>query len=263
MTDKISMDFKDADIREIFRIITKQAGFGVVIEKSVRGNMTLSLKDVSAKDAMDLVAESSGFAWIKRGNSILLTDEARLGKEVKVINLKYISAEELAKILSMVITADIRVASSDDRASVIIKGGREAIDQAMLIVGRIDKPQKYVKASLKIVHGKTVFHKFDFSARVGESVELKEHLKLAPALVGDVKMSGLSALNCDIQIKGINGDGSLDAELKMGMTRIDAKSGRESNRKFMGQFQVTRGKTVEVVASSQNSPIEVLFTWEK
>jgi type II secretory pathway component HofQ len=133
------MDFRDTDVREIFKIITSKINMGLVVEKSVRGNTTLSIKEAKAKDALDLVSEASGYVWEKRGNNILVTAKPLLSRKIKVIQLQNIDIEEAAMILSQTITGDIKVATCKHMNSLVISAGKEAMDEAMLIISLIDQ----------------------------------------------------------------------------------------------------------------------------
>ncbi len=263
LNDKISMDFRDIDVREAFKLIAEKAGLGVATEKSVRGNINISLKDVTIREALDIVAQASGFAWIQMRGTILLTDERRLGNEVKVISLKQIDAEEAAKILSISISGDIKIASSYHNNSVVLNGSRNAIDTAIQIISHIDRPGKYIKASIKIMNGDQLLEKFDFSAKAGEKIKFSEHLKFNPVKEGKKKKRSVVSLSCDLEIGGISSEGVLDAAIGLTVKKSDKASGNETVRKYTGQFQAEKGKTLPVLTSSQFDAIKVIFTWEK
>lgn len=254
LSDKISMDFRDADIRDICKIIAGRAGMGFVIEKSVRGMLTISVKDVSAKEALDLTTKAAGFAWVQTRGTIFVSDEKKLGREVRVISLKHLSAEETAKILCMTIAADIKIATCNDSNSIVLNGCRESLDNAMQIVGQIDKPGRFIKASLKFVSGEKVLEKFDFTAKAGEAINFEERINLA---------AGKATLNCDLRIRGLSSNGVLDADIKLVVKIADKKADSETLRKYTGQFLADKGKSCEVLNVSENGELRVLFTWEK
>ena len=76
--DNISLDFRDADIRDILKIIAQKSGTNIIAEKSVRGNVTVRLTDVYYEEAMNLIAKTNGFAVRKIGNTWVLADEKML-----------------------------------------------------------------------------------------------------------------------------------------------------------------------------------------
>jgi type II secretory pathway component GspD/PulD (secretin) len=136
---KITLDFRDTDVREIFKVITGSINMGLVIEKSVRGKLTLSIKDTKAIDALDLVAEASGFAWEKRGNNILVTKDFLIDKKVKVFRINHIDVGEAAKILRQTIREDIKISTCKHLDSLVVNAGKKEMDKVMRIISLIDR----------------------------------------------------------------------------------------------------------------------------
>ncbi len=57
----VSLDFRDADIRDITKIIASRAKNDLVTGTNVRGNVTVSLRDVNVAEAMVGIARANGF----------------------------------------------------------------------------------------------------------------------------------------------------------------------------------------------------------
>lgn len=263
LNEKISMDFRDTDVREICKVIASRSGMGIITEKSVRGQLNISLKNLTVRQALDLVADASGFTWVQKHGTVLLTDERKLGRELKVINLKNISAEEVARIISISVHSDLKIATCTDSNSVIINGSRTAISEAMLIVGHIDRPGNYIKASLKFMNGTQLLEKIDFSAKAGENIKFSEHFKFKPVNEGKKKVYSMLAMDCELKIGSISNSGLLDASINVDLKKSDKTVGNESNTSYSGQFQAEKGKTTQVLATSEFESIKVIFTWEK
>jgi type IV pilus assembly protein PilQ len=68
----VSFDFKDADIRDVLRILADVSGFNFVVSKDVKGTVTLRLSNVPWDQALDVVLEDSGLGAIVEGNVIKL-----------------------------------------------------------------------------------------------------------------------------------------------------------------------------------------------
>ncbi len=64
----VSFDFKDADVRDVLRILADISGFNLIIHSGVRGNITLRLANVPWDQAMDIVLEEKGMGAILEGN---------------------------------------------------------------------------------------------------------------------------------------------------------------------------------------------------
>ncbi len=68
----VSFDFKDADIRDVLRILADVSGFNFVVSKDVKekGTVTLKLSNVPWDQALDVVLEDSGLGAFVEGNVI-------------------------------------------------------------------------------------------------------------------------------------------------------------------------------------------------
>lgn len=64
----VSFDFKDADIRDVLRILSDISGFNIVISSDVQGTVTLKLDNVPWDQALDVVLDDSGLGAIIEGN---------------------------------------------------------------------------------------------------------------------------------------------------------------------------------------------------
>ena len=262
LQDKVTMDFRDTDLREICKILANKADMGIAVEKSVRGNITITIKNASIREALDLVAEASGFAWVQKGGNILISDARRLaGRSVKVISLKHINVNEAAKIVISSIVGDLRIATCQHTNSLILNGSAAAIEDSMQIIGHIDRPIPLVKGSLKLMAGEKLLEKFDFQAGSEESVKISQKCKEKAAAEGKKAKAQVEAINCEIIFSGISSAG-LDATVHLGVNQNDKVNGKEAARKFSGRFQAEKGKSVTVFATSDKEPLKVIFTWE-
>ena len=60
--DRISLDVKDADIRDVLRSFGELAGVNIAIDPEVRGSVTVRLTDVRWEDALEVILRSNGLA---------------------------------------------------------------------------------------------------------------------------------------------------------------------------------------------------------
>lgn len=80
MGRKISCDFQKADIRDVIRSIAKVSGKNVVISDSVKGKITLKLKNVPWDQALDAVLSSRNLAVEESGDVLMIYDLPTLQK---------------------------------------------------------------------------------------------------------------------------------------------------------------------------------------
>ena len=62
---KVSLDFRDADIVNVLRILAEVGGDNLVITDDVKGRITLRLVDVPADQALDIVLQMNGLDFTK------------------------------------------------------------------------------------------------------------------------------------------------------------------------------------------------------
>ncbi len=67
-TSKITFDFKEADIRDVLRALGVQAGINIIVDKSVDGEVTVHLEDVSLEEGLRMMLQANGFSLEKREN---------------------------------------------------------------------------------------------------------------------------------------------------------------------------------------------------
>ena len=66
--EKISVDFKDIDIKDFFRFIAEISGMNMILDPGVKGSLTIKLVDVPWDQALDLVCRQHGLGYEIDGN---------------------------------------------------------------------------------------------------------------------------------------------------------------------------------------------------
>lgn len=114
---RISIDFKDADILDIVRLLAQAGDFQVVADPGVSCKLTLKLKEVPLQAAFDVVLRSCGLGHDDENGIVRVAPTARLGAEhaearhleeerargrplrTRVMRLSYARAAEVAPLL--------------------------------------------------------------------------------------------------------------------------------------------------------------------
>ncbi|UOO90399.1 type IV pilus secretin PilQ family protein [Vitreoscilla massiliensis] len=184
---RVTLDFQDVEVRTILQILAKESGMNIVASDSVRGNMTISLKDVPWDQALQLVMDSRNLDKRQNGNIIKIAPREELiaqekeeltnAKELENLGpllsqsfqLKYKSVEEFKTVL------DIKTGSSNsgDTKSILSARGSALIDPAtntliindvssvikkmQALVEELDVPSQQVMVEARIVSATTNF----------------------------------------------------------------------------------------------------------
>jgi len=78
LTDRIiSLDFQDADIKSVLRLMAEYGNISIVSSDDVKGNITLSMKNVPWTKALDTILDINSLAKREEGNVIVITTVER------------------------------------------------------------------------------------------------------------------------------------------------------------------------------------------
>jgi type II secretory pathway component HofQ len=76
--EPISLDLKDADIRDVIRTFGALARFNVVVDPEVHGSVTIRLHDVPWDQALEVILRSNGLGSVLEGNVLRIGVPAML-----------------------------------------------------------------------------------------------------------------------------------------------------------------------------------------
>lgn len=103
------LEFREVDIKDILRQLTKQYDLNIIFSESVKGLITVQLTNVTIDEALDAIVTINGFVYTKKGRVIKVTtpEEAeKEGKQTKVFRLNNADATSLKDSLSKVLSTE-------------------------------------------------------------------------------------------------------------------------------------------------------------
>jgi type IV pilus assembly protein PilQ len=77
----ITLDFKDADVVNVLRLLGAEGGRNIVVGDDVKGKVTVALRNVTWEQALDTVLEARGLQKIEKGGVIRIVSNEQLAKE--------------------------------------------------------------------------------------------------------------------------------------------------------------------------------------
>jgi len=129
---RISLEFKDADILNVLRIIADVAHRNIVATDDVKGQVTIVLYDVPWDQALDILLRSTGLEMVQYDDVITVSTSKRLEEERRsrlaarqagieleplqtdYIRVNYVKAGELARLLGGSATTSAAAAAATD-----------------------------------------------------------------------------------------------------------------------------------------------------
>ncbi|NTU60047.1 MAG: type IV pilus secretin PilQ [Deltaproteobacteria bacterium] len=174
---RLSMDFMDADIRNVLRLIGEVSGLNMVTGDDVQGKVTLRLVDVPWDQALEVILKTKGLDLVREGNVIRIAPadkltaernrarDAEKGTEEKaplvsdIISVNYATASELLDKVKAVLTARGSIAVDQRTNSLLVKDVAEKLKEAKKLVMRLDTPTPQVLIEARIVEVSTNYSK--------------------------------------------------------------------------------------------------------
>ena len=103
----VSINFKNANIVDVLRLITTQHGMNLVLGDEITGEVTLKLKDVSLEKAMNTILSVSGYSWFMEDDIVIVkvkTEQLQMGGELDthIFRLSFLNASAVLPALSAV-----------------------------------------------------------------------------------------------------------------------------------------------------------------
>jgi type IV pilus assembly protein PilQ len=91
---RISLNFKDADLKDVFRLFHEITGFNIVLDPTVSGSLTIVLENVPEDQALDIILKNNGLDKVFDNNVIRIASTQKLAAEAAA-RKSLIEAQEL------------------------------------------------------------------------------------------------------------------------------------------------------------------------
>ncbi|MBY0449948.1 MAG: hypothetical protein K2X01_04915 [Cyanobacteria bacterium] len=108
----VSVDVEAFDIRNLLREMARQGGFNLMLDDSVKGNVTVSLKQVTLNHAMQSITAIGDIALVQKNGNIFLAMSKDSAKDkgldralTKIIPVHYATAYKMAGFLNQTLFA--------------------------------------------------------------------------------------------------------------------------------------------------------------
>ena len=164
LQDKMSINLKNSDIRNVLTMIGELTGLNIVISPNIEDTITANLENVTVQAALDAILKPNNYSYFVQGNIIIVKDlDTQLIGELEsvVVRLKYINSNDLQAPLSTVLTSRGSIQSFLPVATIsgttgppnmaIISDVQENISRILSMVKQLDKPIANINISIKFI----------------------------------------------------------------------------------------------------------------
>ncbi len=173
--EPISLDLKDADVRDVLRSFAKLSGLNIVVQPGVRGSVTVLLENVPWDQALDQILKINGLAYELDGSIMRIAPVATLENEARkaqqlaqaqalsiplrtvVKRLSYSTAQDMQRILQTggrgggsILSQRGSVTIDSRTNTLIIKELPTYIDTVLAVIETLDIPEPQVMIEARI-----------------------------------------------------------------------------------------------------------------
>jgi type IV pilus assembly protein PilQ len=165
---RISLDFKDADIRNVFRLLAEVSGLNIIVTDDVRKRVTVRLVDVPWDQALDLLIDTNGLGREQTGNVVRISTAGQLKSEkdalaaakqadenleplqTAYLSVNYAKVKDLEEKIKLALTPRGTIVSDERSNTIIVRDIKNGIEEANEIVSRLDTrtPQILIESNL-------------------------------------------------------------------------------------------------------------------
>jgi type IV pilus assembly protein PilQ len=191
--EPISVNLKDVDLRDFFRLIHEISGLNVVLDPNVKGTLTIVLDDVPWDQALDIVLKNNDLDKQLDGNVLRIATKATLQKEAEesrdlakaqaeaadVVTttrvLSYAKATDLSETLKKFLSSRGDIIADDRSNTLIIRDIPSTLPVLDNLIRQLDRKSQQVEIEARVVEASRSFSReigsqFGISAAGGNPV---------------------------------------------------------------------------------------------
>jgi type IV pilus assembly protein PilQ len=187
--EPISVNLKDVDLRDFFRLIHEISGLNIVVDPSVKGSLTIVLDDVPWDQALDIVLKNNGLDKQLDGNVLRIATKDTLKKEADqnrelakaqaeaadvvttTRQLSYAKAEDLVPTLKKFLSSRGDVLADSRSNTLIIRDIPSVLPVMDNLLRQLDRKSQQVEIEARVVAANRSFTR-DIGTQFAAAVSL-------------------------------------------------------------------------------------------
>lgn len=173
--EPISVNLKDVDLRDFFRLIHEISGLNVVLDPAVKGSLTIVLDEVPWDQALDIVLQNNGLDKQLNGNVLRIATKSTLKAEAESQRdlvkaqaeavepvtvtrvLSYAKAATLKETLKKFLSSRGDILSDDRSNQLIIRDIPSTIPIMDNLIRQLDRKSQQVEIEARVVSASRSF----------------------------------------------------------------------------------------------------------
>jgi len=183
---RIDLDFKDADIHNILRLLSDVGNVNVVTSDKVKGRVTIRMKNVPWDQALDVILRAKDLGQVREGNLIRVAPAVDLEKEreaeiarqkqlmllkpleTRLIPISYATASKVLTKLKYAMSPRGKLTFDERTNMIIARDTGRNLDLMEKLIGNLDTQTPQVLVETRIVEARSNYSR-EFGIQWGGS----------------------------------------------------------------------------------------------
>ena len=203
---RVSLDLKNAELAEVFRVLANIGEANIVVSPAVAGKVTVKLNNVPLEEALDIICSVSELEYVYMDGTIMVSLKGALSKlmqeaVVEKLEVLNISPSDAAVKLSFAVPG-VAVQPDDKTGTLLIRGTQADLLLAKSFLAKVDVP---VPASKAVVAEEEVIDIIQLVNAEAEGVYTAVSKLLKATLAVDTRLNAILAGGKASDVKAARG----------------------------------------------------------
>lgn len=157
-SSRFSLEFRDADIRDVLRAVGQAANLNMIVSDTVTGQVSLSLKNVELMDALESILKTKGLTYVRERNIVRVVAVAEVkddDMETRVFPLGYANGKDALGVVEKIKSDKAKISVDTRINALVVRDLSLNIDRMERLLSEIDKRSPQIMIEAKIVEVST------------------------------------------------------------------------------------------------------------
>lgn len=211
---RISLDFKDADIKNVFRLLAEVSGLNIVVTADVAKRVTVRLVDVPWDQALDLLVNTNGLGKDQIGNVVRIStteqlkresdaraaaDKAKQNEEALLttyLSINYAKANDLETKIKPLLSPRGSVIPYERSNVLLVRDIKKSIDDVNTLISKLDTRTSQVLIESNLIETTPTFSralgmKLQFDAPIHDNIVADRSAQVRTSFPAGAPATGL------------------------------------------------------------------------
>lgn len=154
-----SIELRDAEVSDVLRALAQQGGLNIILGEGVEGKISVSFKDITFKDAMEMIIKSRGLMYTVQNNVFWVGKKVDLSEEYVFEVVKLNNADPASAVgqIKGVLGPEGNAYADSRTNSVVIRDLPKNVEKARRLLKAVDTKTPQVEIEARIVEASSNF----------------------------------------------------------------------------------------------------------